>query len=277
VDGNPIAEFTSYEEIESVGLGVSMGGAVRALSDLAGSEAPGFLDWMDLAVGHTWKKVTVDLAPASVTQDGLAGRGSAHAKDIGALLRLTPYNSLARAAARTGFERTLRGRVDLGAGYAEQGYDGNSIVYIDPDQADPLPRLVKQGVAFHLEITPAVAVDEDRTWYWNLFSPLLSVGGALEQSQPRWRGTDLGERIDRRGVEVVIANVVTLRSGYIDDPTGAIQDNTSGWGLGLRYAGVAGVRYDRATVPQSKYLEEEVEPHGLTAFLDPIALWRKLR
>jgi hypothetical protein len=278
VDGNPIGTFHSYEDIETVALGVSAAGVIRTISDLAGGEPPAFLRRFDFAFGHAWNTVTVDWAPDWASPGLEEVNGTADTQDYGVHFRLTPYNSLEGADLFPGLERTLRGSLEVGLGYADRGYDNSTITYLDGWEADPLPRLTSRAVSVHIALTPAGAVQEHHPRFYDFISPLFSIGATWERVQPKVHGQPAGwEPVDRWGVEIVAANLMTFRVGNVEDPTGTIHGSTAGWGLGLRYGRIAGIRYDRATVPQSIYLSRNDNLKGLTAFLDPIALWGKLR
>jgi hypothetical protein len=74
----------------------------------------------------------------------------------------------------------------------------------------------------------------------------------------------------------VLAELLSLRHGYVDDPTGTIQDDTWGGGVQVRYKKAVGVRYDFASVPQSRFLDR-VDRHGVTVFVDPYVVWSGLK
>jgi hypothetical protein len=166
---------------------------------------------------------------------------------------------------------------------ASVNYDDNATIsYIDQDQADPFGKLSNRGWAVHADLTlPALAGksagSKQLGWLRDLFSPLVSFGASLEHSQPAANGVKEGQEIDLKGWELGLANVFTLRHGHVDDPTGTVIGDTSGWSLGLQVGKAGGIRYDHATVPQSIYLSRDVDRKGLTVFLDPVRLFRRLR
>ena len=117
-----------------------------------------------------------------------------------------------------------------------------------------------------------------RWWMADAFLPLFSFGATWESSKYRPDGSaPVSSKVTRSGWEATIANFFTLRRGHIDDPVGTVVGDTWGWGMGLDVAHVAGVRYDRASVPQSKYLKERVVRNGLVVFFDPIETWKRCR
>ena len=282
VDGNPIGEFTSFEVIEAFGFGLSVAELMENLLRVMGADPPAVSRFVDVSLGRAWKDVTVDLAPAGVTLDGRAGRGESKNRDQGLLVRVTPYNAIDFPGLIPPVERAIRARIDVSYGTAAVNYDNNaSITYIDQDQSDPFAKLSHWGWAIHADLTlPALASESNESkrlgWLRDLFSPLVSFGATLEHSQPAVNDSKEGQEIDLSGWELGLANVFTLRHGHVDDPTGTVIGDTSGWSLGLRVGKAGGIRYDHATVPQSIYLGD-VDRKGFTVFLDPVRLIRRLR
>jgi len=283
VDGNPTGAFNSIETIESLGLGLSLAQLFESVAMLAGKDPPAITRWGDVSLGHTWKSVLVNLAPATVTLDGRAGFAQADESDRGIFARLTPYNSIRYPGMLTGIEGTLRARLDLSYGASSINYDEDpTLSYIDEDQADPFAEDSRHGWAVHADFTlPAQSEQSLRSekfgWIYDVIAPLLSFGATWEKSQYSIQGADVGQEIDLSGWELTIANIFTYRQGDINDVTGTVIGGTSGWSVGLEYAGVAGARYDKATVLQSIYLQTDVTREGFTAYLDPLALSRALR
>jgi hypothetical protein len=282
VDGNPIATFSSYETIESFALGVSVAQLAESVARAFGGNLPAITRYGDVSLGHTWKTVKVDLAPASVTLDGKAGYGEANQGDRGIFGRVTPYNAIQYPGTWPGLERHLRARLDLSYGFAAINYDENeTISYIDVDQADPFAEDFRRGWAVHADFTLPESAEqslgaEGLGWIYDIIAPLISFGSTWEKSQYSVQGVNVGQEIDLSGWELTFANIFTLRQGHIDDPTGTIIGDTKGWSVGLSFDGVGGARYDHATVPQSIYLTAEQTRKGFTVWLDPIALSQRL-
>jgi len=132
------------------------------------------------------------------------------------------------------------------------------------------------GFALHASVDGAAAARQ-RGGLSDLISPLVSFGATWERSRYAWHSRDLGGEVKRWGGELTLANLASLRYGHVDDPVGTIQGDTWGLGLGVTYRNAVGIRYDFASVPQSKYLASHVDRHGVTAFVDPLRLWAKLR
>ena len=271
VDGNIIGTFHSHEETRSIVFGVSLTTLFENLARATGGDPPRLSRRVDVSVGHAWKTIDVSFAPAWVTVDQKAGAGEARTGDTGILGRVTPHNTLGddgRASAGWG------SRLDLSGGWSFLNDDGSTISYIDVAQADPIIRDSRLGVAARLLLDRAPA--RERSWLTDMTAPLLSLGATWERSRYSWRSFEYDQTVNRWGLEAVLGNVVSLRMGHVDDPRGTIQDFTWGFGAGFTYRGAVGVRYDYATVPQSRFLGR-VERHGVTAFVDPLRLWTGLR
>ncbi|HLQ66516.1 MAG TPA: hypothetical protein VK123_04695 [Candidatus Limnocylindrales bacterium] len=265
VNGNVVGEFSSFEDTRQIGVGINVFQALESLLAATGGNAPDISRHVDLSLGHAWKTVVVDLAPASVTLDGLAGRGEATEKDRGALLRLTPFGARSRGAGAT----SSRVRVDLAGGFSQRNYDDTQISYIDVSQSDPIVEERMIGGAARLSLSlPGIS-----GWARRVFTPEISLGAAWDQARYYEADGRLAhETINRTGQEVTLLGVVSLRHGYIDDKSGTIRDDTWGAGAALQYRGMFGARYDWARVPQSIYLKN-VTRNGFSVFVDPYRIW----
>lgn len=166
----------------------------------------------NIGFGVALKLIRVDLASAEVTLDGRAGRGTTFGADIGGLVRMPAA------------------RVSVGAVLSNLGPD---IAYIDEDQADPLGRNIRLGLAY----TP----------FENDVHRVLVAADASRFLIP---GRVLAVDVWNAGLEYEFNRLLSLRGGYMSDPLGDITDWT--FGLGLNYHGV---RVDYASVPQSSYLD----------------------
>jgi len=269
--GNFVGVFRAYEEIRQLGLGINLIEAAENALRLLGKTAPRLSRRMDLSLGHAWKTVEVDLAPAYVTLDGREGRGEANERDRGALLRVTLLDQGRDAAASRGGGRL---RLETAVGFSQRNYTDERISYIDEDQSDQFTEERLVGIAARATL----AFPSDRHgWIWDFIAPRVSLGVAVEEARYYDDGVRSGSNTIRRfGEELVVEEFLFLRHGYINDPTGTVQDHTWGVGAQVRYRDVGGIRYDFARVPQSKFLEY-VNRRGVTVFVDPYRLWEKLR
>lgn len=174
--GNDIGEFTSYEIAPTIAYGTEI--------------------VSNFGVGVALKLVRVDLAPAFVSLDGRAGRGTTFAADIGGLVKAPGIKS------------------SFGAMIQNLG---PNIAYIDEDQSDPLGRNLKVGVGYSpLE---------------NEVHRLLVAADANRFLLP---GRTLAVDVWSVGAEYEFNRLLALRVGYISDPRGTIEDMTFGLGLGYR-------------------------------------------
>jgi type IX secretion system protein PorV len=176
IDGNDIGEFKSYEVAPAIAYGTDL--------------VP------NMGFGVALKLVRVDLAPAFVSLDGRAGRGTTFAADFGWLYKLPKWKS------------------NLGVTLSNIGPD---IAYIDQDQSDPLGRNVKVGAAYR-------PIDTD-------VHRVLIAADATRFLLP---GRTLAIDVWDAGLEYEFNRLLALRVGYISDPIGTITDVTYGFGLGYR-------------------------------------------
>jgi hypothetical protein len=176
VDGGEIQEFTSYELAPAIAYGTDL--------------IP------NMGIGVALKLVRVDLAPAAVTQDQVAGQGTTFAADFGALYKIPAWKAA------------------MGATVSNIGPD---IAFVDEEQSDPLGRNVRVGMAYAPFETEAhrFTISADAVRY-------LLPGRILA--------------IDQWGVggEYEFNRLIALRAGYYSDPIGDVEDVTFGLGLGYK-------------------------------------------
>lgn len=177
-NGDVTGEFTSYELVPAIGWGTE-------LAD-------------NLGFGVALKLIRVDLAPAEVTLDGRAGRGTTFAADLGGLWKLPSA------------------KASFGAALSNIGPD---IAYIDEDQSDPLGRNIRLGAAYSPFETDVHRV--------------LLAADATRFLLP---GRTLAVDVWNAGLKYDFNRLIALRAGYISDPRGTIEDWT--FGLGLNYRGI---------------------------------------
>ena len=155
----------------------------------------------DLAVGATLKYVRIQLAPSSQS-----GVGSTFAVDLGGLYKIPAAH------------------INLGVNLQNMG---PSVTFINEDQASPLSRNLKTGVAWE-------------AYTRKQFSFVLA--GDFNQSLVT---SDF--RVYNYGAELRFAEQLAGRIGYYDDPLGEIQDLT--YGLGINWHSLS---LDYASIPQAK-------------------------
>jgi hypothetical protein len=266
-EGNVVGTFRSFEEVRQVGVGMNVIQFLENVVPARGGERQHLSRYADLSLGHTWKSIVVDLAPASVTLDGLSGRGETREKDRGALLRITPIGAVGPFADGSG-----RVKLDVSGAFSQRNYGDETISFIDTDNADPITeeRLVGAAtrLSFHLN-APSGGI-------WDVLSPEVSAGGVWEEARYYDGGNRAGGTVHRTGQELNLLGLVSLRHGFIDEPGSDIQDDTWGYSVGLQYRGIVGARYDWAEMPQSSRLQR-IHREGFTIHFDPYRLYQATR
>jgi hypothetical protein len=255
---------------------VSLGQAAehlwRATSD---REPPPITRYADLALGLAKKDVDVILDPRYPA--------SGEAEDRGLAARLSPYNSFDGPGALPGLDEVLRLRLDLGFAMSTLNR-GQPQVHIG-NLAEPIAEQDRRGWSARLALHPADLSreldDSGKSWLDKSLTPLFSVGAAWEDQTDHFEptsgpGSDGESDIAKHGVEVTVLNILSLRRGHVSDPDGGIVGSSSGWSVGFSFAGAAGFRYDRATVPQSSGFSK-VERRAWSVFVDPLNAVRELR
>jgi hypothetical protein len=260
-EGNVIGVFSSFEEVRQFGVGISLFRALESLSGAFGGHGLDISRHVDLSIGHAWKNIVVDLGTTLFT--GFDGHDETTEKDRGVLLRVTPLG----AAPREGDRSASMPRLDASVGFSQRNYGDNSISFYS-GSLNPIVEERLLGAASRLSIPVHLTGSAGE-----LLAPEISLGAAWEEA----RYYDAGERlggiaITRTGQEVTLLGILSLRHGFIDDESGAIQDHTWGIGVGLQYRGI-GARYDWARVPQSSFLDD-VTRQGFSVVIDPYRIWQ---
>ena len=273
----------SFEDIDSWGIGLSLVEAGESLLELFGGER-WLRRYVDISLGYFQKKVFVDLAPQSIIADTLSGHAAAQTRDFGFLVRATPWNSIDRPVPGSPLRYFGGLRADLS--FAGSWLNADDEVLALGPQRVPIPRDARWGVGVRLASgfpAPWRASLDSRGagWLAQVFAPLVSVGTSWENSTITVPSSGADDRVEYAkinswGLEASFANVLTFRTGSIDDPTGQIVGSTSGWSLGLRLGDAVGFRYDWATVPQTAGLRD-VERDGFMIFVDMFGLERLLK
>jgi len=226
----PVGKFEATEEASGFVLGIGMEYFAR------------------LGFGYTFRSVGSHLTPMS--PEGEQGTGDAHVKaaDYGAMLEV-PLVSIVEGI--TGDEVIFAGELHPSLGIsAGVGWNnvGDNIVYIDPAQADPLPRTARAGIA----VMGDVQLGNRPGWEllsgaWSREAEDLLV---VRHADGRWEyqsglgdvqfGTnilrgDLTANVTlRSGWQVRVLEVVTFRTGKIETPPArGISYDTRGWTVQL--------------------------------------------
>jgi hypothetical protein len=123
-----IGTFEAWERANGLTLGIGLEYGVR------------------LGIGGTLKWITSNLSPIGTEEEMGAATAEVTAHDFGTLLEI-PVADLVIPLVVSGDPETgsIKPVLDLSASYALSNV-GDEVVYIDPDQADPLPRNVTTAV-----------------------------------------------------------------------------------------------------------------------------------
>jgi hypothetical protein len=281
--GEILGTIHAYEDVESFGVGVSVAQLADAVSRLGKARGLDVARYADVALGYTSKQVRVVLAP------GAAGESSA--KDRGILVRLTPYDAIDYGGRLPGLDAAVHMRLDL-------SYGGSSLNDDNPSSspgAEPqdLDKLSRRGYALRVAADLPEAFKRHATaggprWALDFLRPMVSLARTWDDERFR-RRHDTGsgfyytdERADMSGWELTLLNVLTGRHGRYDSPSAAIHGSTWGFGVGVAYRDLAGLRFDWASVPgaslpASGYYLPNVHRMAVTVFADPVRIWRERR
>jgi hypothetical protein len=205
----------------------------------------GFDDLVKAGLGLSIKDIQSNLAPSGTGGDGSAG---AIAYDFG-LVAYVPADEIIARLKKTPFEigSGLRPIGGIGFGYSQSNI-GDKISYIDAAQADPLPRTARIGTSLKIGLA---LLAQDQTWQLFSFEHvheaeqlLVRVDESGEVSYDGWLG-DIdfwdnvilrkggAEIISKRGWELSLAEIVSVRQGRYDDPLGRVNYDTKGIGFSL--------------------------------------------
>ena len=270
--GNPMLSFDSYEDIKTWGVGLSLGELVRSTAQLAGVELPPIARYFDVAGGFAQKRITMAFAPQF-----LHGTASGTSLDKGLLVRAGIGTDV------LGLKDVPEIRLDLSYANAVLGYNDESVLFLNEDQAAPLSRTTwrakgaRLAVGMPREFASGIHDRTMRTLVHGL-DPLVSLGYAYDNEHVQAGSEPGGYWVYHRGYEVTLANVLSLRLGHALDPLGEIDGGTWGFGIGIPLGDIAGARYDYARYPQARDSGlPDVTRHSASLWMDPRALMRWLR
>jgi hypothetical protein len=239
--------YLSYGKSVAVGEDEVVKGEFSSY-EIAGTGAIGFKVNPNLGLGAALKFVYVYLAPAWATEDNRQGSGSSFAVDLGVLYRI-PSPFLATD------------EVHLAGVITNIGPD---ITFIDAGQSSPLGHIVKLGFMYQVFDTgtyafrtaydfnqPVIITEEGKGFFERLADFKRPLFGSREEPIQHFGGELTYEQGNIRGA---------VRAGYVYDPEGTIEDWTFGLGFGL-----GRFQVDWAMVPQSVFLEDNVQHFSVTA------------
>ena len=267
IDGNVIGTFSSFERIDQFGIGVNVMEAFATIQRLSGHEPSTLSRVVDLSLGHAWKTVTMELAPALITNPV---NGQAHQRDVGALLRVTPIDGFPREGDPVG--TSLSWRLQVAGGYSMRNYADNGtgegfVAFIDEE------RLVGGSARVSARLPVA-----EEGGIWNFVEPTLALALTVETANYYGGDTKLnGSGITRAGEELGLLETLYLRHGNLYYDAGDLTEHTYGVGVRLRYKKMIGFTYDWAEVPEGVGFLGQIDRQAVTFFVDPLRLRRALR
>jgi hypothetical protein len=184
----------------------------------------GFSLNQDNAIGVGLKVSRVYLAPA--TQFSAEGAGWSFAADFGILGRLGK-------------------RFSYGVALQNLGPD---MSFVSKDESAPLPRTLRGGVS----VVPLVGDSYTTLISFELTKALIGLDEIFTEGQFSEVSRDATAN---GGVELMVANFVAPRVGYIYDHDGKIEGFTYGFGIRAPIGG--GLNFDYASVPKAEDLGRE--------------------
>jgi len=219
--GESPGTFRSYEFVPVIGAGLKLieGDPESALAGLD--------------VGMSIKYIWVDLAPAwAMAVAGIEnkdGRADAFGVDIG---------------------MAMRGRLFLpyALGINVQNF-GSDLVFLDADNADPLPRNLKVGIGLWVLQSDAVEIVAVFDFNKALIDyPEHSYPSDDQRPKIGWGGM---KELLNGGAEITLQDRLHFRLGYVHDPEGEIEAMTFGAGLDVGFGSARTVRFDYSSIPQA--------------------------
>jgi len=259
--GNVIGTYRGHETVRQFGVGVSVLRVIDAVRRHGGHSPSTLGRYVDLSLGHTWKKIEVDLLPFP------SGRGEGAERDRGALLRLTPIGARYEGKPEEG----VGIKFEVAGAFVQRNYTDNFVS--SNSFADEV--FQEQIVAAAPRLSFLFPVHHHVVW--DFLKPTISLGGTWEQAKFKSGDLQFNGDVTRTGQEIEVLGLLSGRHGFVDDPFGNIKNDTWGWGAHLQYRGIIGARYDWAQTPEAVFLWQAVKRHGWTFQIDPIRLVKSVK
>lgn len=262
--GNPTGTFSSYEQIEGWGLGISPLQLFDAIRGAAGHRTSALSTRGDVAFGYQRKHTVLALAPA-------APLGIAEADGV-------DWGVSARFPLVTDQGEPLEPSLDLSAGFAMLDANDERFDFGGPGPPVPGSRIRRMGVALHTAWPLTAGTHETSgPWSWWLRSAprTVGLGFAVDLEHVTAGSSGGGYDVQHYGVEGTVLGLVTGRVGFVHDQLGEISDPTFGAGVHLPIGPWLSAGYDFASVPRPRG-SHRLDRHGWSASFDPSRMWRDL-
>jgi hypothetical protein len=260
--GNPVA-YEIFEQVEGWGVGVSPIQMLDAFRLQRDRDAPQWSQRADVSFGYQHKQTEVLLAPgADASADNF------------------DWGVQAQFAVLPGDREARQARLELGAGYAVLNADTDSRFVFPFFGSDPSTRMERMGASVHASL-PLTGAGDDAAgpwgWWFATVPRALDLGLAYDR-ETLSAGTSPKVDVDHVGFEVSLMGVLAGRMGYVNDPSGDVQDMSFGFVVHVPVGPWASFGYDWASVPVAN--GSGLDPnkrHGFAVWLHPVSWWRSTR
>ncbi len=215
--------------------------------------------YLRLGLGYTHKSVTSSLAPYNVQGQGRQGVADFSTYDVGAVAQLPLLrivDDIVGSALIIGPD--IHPILDVTLGYARRNLGDDLVTYIDPAQADPLPRTATLGISYKLglslpiqagsweAVTFTLAREADDLLVQRFPAPVDSAGnqtgpppnprytnggGAIQFYNNVILGEGNGHITARKGWQVGVGEFFLIRGGSVHGRGASY--TTSGYGFRL--------------------------------------------
>jgi hypothetical protein len=227
----PIATFNSSENAEVWSVGVAIDYYIKA------------------GIGLNFKNIESNLSPIGAGGEIGTGTATASAHDFGILVQLPILEIFSKLTENTKNPYTigndLQPFVVPAFGFSKSNI-GDEISYIDAAQADPLPRVARMGASLTAGMSYRTANTNMRlvSFEWSSEAEDFLVRrddsgqityeggvGKIDFIENVLKSNANLDVINRRGWELSILNIISIRQGRYKDPEGKVFYDTSGFGI----------------------------------------------
>ncbi len=229
--GNEIGSFHSTESVNVWSIGIGIDYLLKA------------------GIGFNFKNIESNLGFVGAGFEEGAGGATATARDFGIIAYLPLDEVLLKPISKT-LNSSSGPRLSFGPsfGYSRSNV-GDEISYIDAAQASPLPRVARIGIGLRAGLSYET---DELSWQFLSFELLNEAEQLLVRTRNDgsvsyadgtgdidfWDNVVLGKSnpmiVSKRGGELSIFEIISIRRGRYKDPLGHVNYKTEGIGLSLR-------------------------------------------